>query len=332
MRADGAVPSFMCAAVIDAFGGPERLVLRDLPVPHVGPNDVLIRVDPAGIGPWDLKVRRGDVIEGRFPMVLGFEGSGTVAALGDGVRGFELGDAVYGYAYSTLGGFYAEYATLDAEQVAPLPAALDFREGGALPVAGLTALAGIDDVLAVRPGMSILVFGATGGTGVFAVQFAKRRGARVVATTNGGEGRELLRRLGADEVADTQRDDVVALAHKLAPHGLDGVFAFAGGSALERVFGALRAGATVAHPNGVAAFPATLPDGVTARGFDGRPNPTAFARLNALLDEAPIEIPISAEYSLDDAAEAHRRLERGHVFGKIVLVVDATEDVEEKVA
>jgi NADPH:quinone reductase-like Zn-dependent oxidoreductase len=320
----------MRAVAIDAFGGPEKLVVRDLRVPPVEAHEVLVRVDTAGVGVWDAKVRRGEWADGRerFPLVLGADGSGTIVALGDDVRGLQLGDAVYGYAYGdTKGGFYAEYVVLNAEHVAPMPSSLDYREAGGIGVTALTALAGIDDALSVRDGQTILVHGATGGVGTMAVQFAKRRGARVLATTNGGEGRELLRGLGVDEAIDTHHDDVLAVARRLVPQGVDALLALTGGPVLERCIAAVREGGRIAYPNGV-----PVPDGLTAIPFDGVPNPAAFARLNALIDERPFEVPIAAIYSLDDAAEAHRRLERGHVRGKIVLVADATEDVVEKVA
>jgi|SRR5665213_1323616 len=320
----------MRAAAIDAFGGPEKLAVREVVVPAVAAHEVLVRVDTAGVGTWDAKARRGEWSDGHehFPMVLGADGSGTIATLGEGVRGLQLGDAVYGYAYGDAkGGFYAEYVVLSAEHVAPMPRSLDFREAGGIGVTGLTALAGIDDALNVRDGETILVHGATGGVGPMAVQFAKRRGARVLATANGGEGRELLRSLGVDEVIDTHYDDVLTVARRFAPAGVDALLALAGGPALERAIAAVREGGRIAYPNGV-----PIPDGVAAQAFDGVPNPAAFARLNALIDAQPIQVPIAAIYSLDDAAEAHRRLERGHVRGKIVLVADATEDVVEKVA
>jgi NADPH2:quinone reductase len=330
MRTDGAAPATMRAVAIDAYGGPERLTVHEIPVPAVGRSEVLVRVDTASVGIWDAKARRGQWAGGSdgFPMILGADGSGTIAALGDDVRGLHLGEAVYGFAHGDdKGGFYAEYVVLSAEHVAPMPTSLDFREAGAIPVTALTALAGIDDALGVRAGQTLLVHGATGGVGTMAVQLAKRRGARVIATANGGDGRELLRRLGADEAVDMQHDDVLAAARRMAPDGVDALLALAGGPDLERCIAALRAGGTIAHPNGVAA-----PEGVPARAFDGVPTPQTFARLTATIDAAPIGVPIAATYALDDAAEAHRRLERGHVLGKIVLVADAAEAVEAKVA
>ncbi len=319
----------MRAAVIDGFGGPERLAVRDVVVPPIDSGDVLIAIDTAGVGVWDIKARRGDWAraDDRFPMVLGADGSGTIAALGDGVRGLQLGDAVYGYAYGDRkGGFYAEYVVLRAEHVAPMPPSLDFREAGALGVSGVTALAGID-ALALAPGQTVIVHGATGAVGTVAVQLAKRAGARVVATANGGAGRDLLRRLGADDVVDSQHEDVADAVRRLAPAGADALLALAGGPALERCAAALRDGAAAAYPHGV-----EPPRTVASIAFDGVPDPAAFARLNAIVGASPIEMPIAAMFSLEHAADAHRRLERGHVLGRIVLVVDAREAVEEMVA
>jgi NADPH:quinone reductase len=333
MRAGPPIPATMHAIAIDAFGGPERLAARDLPVPAVGPRDILVRVDTAGVAVSDLKARRGEW-GGRFPMILGADGSGTVAALGEEVGEFVLGEAVYGYQYRRAkGGFYAEYVALGAEHAAPIPPALDFREAGGLALTGLTALAGIDDALDVRPGSALLVHGASGGVGTIAVQFAKRRGARVIATVNGGEARELVRRLGADEVIDTQHDDLATSLRRANVDAVDALLALAGGPALASCIGAVRASGKIAYPNGVV-IPdgAARADGVAVVAFNGVPNAAAFARLNAIVEERPLEVPIAGMYSLDDAAEAHRRLERGHVHGKIVLVVDATEDVVEKVA
>ena len=330
MRTDGAVPGTMRGAAIDAFGGPERLSVHEFVVPMVGRNQVLIRVDTAGVGVWDAKFRRGAWSSGndRFPRILGAECSGTIATLGDDVRGLSVGDAVFAYPYGEPNaGCYAEYVALDAEHVAPMPQSLDFRESGAIPVTGLTALAGIDDALAVRPGETVLVHGAAGGVGTMAVQFAKRRGARVIATAHGGDARELLRRLGVEEAIDTQHEDPYGAARRVVPDGVDALLALVGGPMLQRCVDAVRDGGRIAHPNGV-----TMPDRVDAIAFDGVPNPAAFARLGALVDEGPFDVPIAATYALEDAAEAHRRLERGHVLGKIVLVVDASDEVVQNVA
>jgi len=137
----------------------------------------------------------------------------------------------------------------------------------------------------------------------------------------------LLNKWYFDEAIDTHHEDVLAVVRRIVPEGVAGLLALAAGPGLERCIAAVRDGGTIAYPNGV-----PMPAGLAATAYNGVPNPAAFARLNAIIDANPIEVPIAAMYSLDDGAEAHRRLERGHVLGKIVIVVDVTEDVVEKVA
>jgi NADPH2:quinone reductase len=332
VRTLDAIPITMRACALEGFGGPEKLVPLELPVPRIGPGQILVRVHTAGVGIWDAKARRGEWADGRetFPLVLGADGSGTVAVIGDDVRGLQLGDAVYGYVTGEgKGGFYAEYVAIDGAHLAPLPASLELRDAGGVATTGITALAGIDDVLGVRAGQTVIVHGATGGVGSIAVQFALLRGARVIATARGADGTSFLYRLGVTEAIDVQHDDILAVAQRLAPDGADALLALAGGPALGRALDALRPGARVAYPNGV-----TVParEGLEARAFDGVPSREAFARLNATIDAGPLDVPIGALFALDEAADAHRLLERGHVFGKIVLAVDDIEEDIEKVA
>src|SRR6185503_160689 len=130
---------------------------------------------------------------------LGTDGSGVVAAVGSRVRRFKPGDQVYGYSWmNPKGGFYAEYVAIDADKVAPIPRPLDLKRAGAVPVIGLTALQGIDDALHLKRGENVIVHGASGGVGTMALQFAKLRGARVLATATGKDGAATVRRIGAD--------------------------------------------------------------------------------------------------------------------------------------
>jgi NADPH:quinone reductase len=322
----------MRATALDGFGGPEKLVPRHLPVPAIGPDEVLVRVHTAGVGIWDVKARRGEWATGseHFPLVLGADGSGTVVTAGADVRDLNPGDLVYGYlSGESKGGFYAEYVAVNGDHLAPIPTRLDLRDAGGIATTGITALAGIDDALALRAGDTIIIHGATGGVGSVAVQFAKLRGAHVIATARGADGVQFLRRLGIDDAVDVQHDDVLAFAQQLVPGGADALLAFAGGPGLGRALEALRPGARIAYPNGV-----TIParDGSDARAFDGVPSRAAFARLSATIDAGPFEVPIGALFALDEAADAHRLLERGHVLGKVLLGVDEIEEDIEKVA
>jgi len=311
----------MRAAAIDRFGGPEVLTVHVLPVPALDEGEVLIAVHTAGVGPWDADIREGWYPSGnpRFPLVLGTDGAGTVAAVGAGVRRLAAGDRVYSYSFDNAkGGFYAEYVAVVADKVAPVPDLLDLEHAGAIPTTGLTALQGIDDALRVSSGESVIVLGASGGVGTLALQFAKLRGARVLAIASGGDGAALARRLGADAVIDGRRENIAAAARSFAPDGVDAMLALAGGDAVAIGLDTLRRGGRLAYPNGVEPEPEPR-DGIAIISYDAVAGVSEFERLNRAVEEAKLEVPIAAVFPLEEAAGAHERLAAGHVLGKIVL-------------
>src|SRR3984893_16742000 len=192
-------PKTIRAAAIDRFGGPEVLSIHSLPVPVPDAREVLITVDTAGVGGWDADMREGWSPTGHthFPLVLGTDGSGTIAAAGSLIRRLKVSDRVYAYSFDNpKGGFYAEYVAVLAERVAHIPKRLDLEQAGAIPTTGLTALQGIDDALHKKRGQSVIIHGAAGGVGSLALQFAKLRGARLLATASGEGGLSLARRVG----------------------------------------------------------------------------------------------------------------------------------------
>jgi NADPH:quinone reductase len=315
----------MIAAAIDRFGPPEVLRPRKLPVPGLGPNEVLIAVHAAGIGSWDAAIRSGAYRQGRtrFPVIIGNDGAGVVAAVGSRVRRFAVGQKVYAYSFEApfgKGGFYAAFVAVDASDVAPIPEGLDMAEAGALAATGLTALQGVDDALHVRKGEVVVVLGATGGVGTLALQFARLRGARVIAVASGRDGAALARRLGADLAIDGRRADPAPAIREFAPEGADALLAFAGGRSLTRCMDALRRGGRVAYPNGVEPAPRKR-RGIALASYDAAPGVGEFQRLGHAAEAARLEVPIARTYPLRRAAGAHRRLERGHVLGRLLLHV-----------
>jgi NADPH:quinone reductase len=320
-RQQPTIPAMMKTAAIDRFGPPEVLTPHVLPVPKPGPHEVLIAVQAAGVGIWDAKIRDGTWATGRerFPLVLGTDGSGIVAARGARVRRLQVGDRVWAYEYSNpKGGFYAEYVAVKAEHVATVPRGLDLLEAGAAAVTGLTAHQGIDDQLSVAEGETVLIFGASGAVGTLAVQFAKRRGARVVGTATSVDAMSLVRDLGADGVFSPRSDDGIERLRELAPGGLDAALALAGGAALERCLDLLNTGGRVAYPNGVEPEPQPR-KGIRVAAYDGIAGRTEWAALERAVEEARLRVPIGGVYPLEQAAAAHARVERGHVLGRIVL-------------
>jgi NADPH:quinone reductase len=319
------LPATMHAAAIDRGGGPEVLTLHTLPTPAVGPHELLIALDTVGVASWDASIREKPDVWNKhrpMPLVLGTDGAGTVAAVGAAVQGFKLGDAVYSYSFDNpKGGFYAEYVAVAADHVGHVPTNLGLRDAGAIGTTGLTALQGVDDALHLRPGQVLIIHGAAGGVGTLAIQFAKLRGAKVLASVSGDDGAELARQLGADAVVDGKRGDIVAAAHALAPGGVDAVLALAGGAALERCLDALRPGGLLAFPSGVEPEPKR--EGVHIVSYDAIAQNGGFDRLNQAIGVMKLRVPIAAEFSLADAAKAHERLAAGHVPGKIVLRIHA---------
>lgn len=318
-----AIPTTMKAAAIDHFGGPELLSIHDVPVPEVGPGEILIHVECAGVGSWDPDEREGALAqwmqgEPHFPYVLGSDGAGTVAALGEGADRVRVGDRVYAASFlSPKGGFYAEYAVAKADCVAPVPAGLPIEQAAAMPADGVTALTGLHHVLDVQPGEAVMVFGASGGVGHLAVQLAKRMGARVLAVASGADGVALAERLGADLAVDGKRDDALAAARRFAPGGLDAALVVAPGA--DPALDAVRDGGRVAYPNGVEP-PPTARDGVRLRAFDGDMTRSVLDELNSMIEAGPFEVCVSQTFPLDHAADAHRAI-RAHHVGKLALRV-----------
>ncbi len=313
----------MRAAAIDSFGPPEVLTLHTLPVQKPGPNEVLIALHAAGVGFWDSKIRDGSwaAKTAKFPLVPGSDGAGFIAGVGAQVRGLKVGDRVWVASYENpKGGFYAEYVTVDAGKAALAPEGLSLPEAAAAAVTGLTALQGIDDVLRVRKGETVLIFGASGAVGSLAVQFAKHRGARVIATASGSDADAFVRGLGADEVFDARSGDAASQLRALAPDGLDAALALAGSGTLDECLDLVRPKGRIAYPNGVRPEPKKR-QWVTVSAYNGEAGPDEFERLKRAIDEAGLKVPIAAIFPLEKAAKAHERLEKGHVLGRIVLQV-----------
>lgn len=293
-----------------------------IPVPDIGPDEILIKVESAGVGVWDRLEREGEFAkmfggEPKFPYVLGSDGAGTVVDIGSSVKRIKKGDRVYAYAFmNPKGGFYAEYAVVKAVNASPIPGKLTIKQAGALPVDAITALRGLDEVLRVKKGESVLILGAGGGVGHLAVQLAKRMGARVLAVASGDDGVKLARRLGADMVVEGHRDDVAVAAKEFAPAGLDAVLLTTGGPTASQVLEAVRDGGRVAYPNGVQPVPAR--PGVRIESYDGIPTPALMKKLNRLIEKEPFEVHVARTFTLDQAAEAHRAL-KGHFLGKLAI-------------
>ena len=326
MQTKKAKEKTMRAIALDRFGGPETLKVQTVPVPEPGADEILIRVESAGVGAWDPYEREGGFVEilGRtpeFPYVLGTDGAGTVAAVGKNVKDFKEGDRVYAAELGNpKGGFYAEYAVVKAENASVIPSGLSMEQAAVLPSDGLTALKGLEDVLRLKPDESVMIFGASGGIGHLAVQLAKRLGARVFAVASGEDGVAFAKRLGADAAVDGRSDKVLDLAREFAPDGIDAALVTAGGDATDRALSAIRADGRIAHPNGVMPEP-KAPARVRVDAYDGEGGRKAIDRLNQLIESDPFEVHVHRVFPLEQAAQSQAALEVHHL-GKIALRVD----------
>src|SRR5215212_2382931 len=306
----------MRAVALDRFGGPETLKVQTVPIPEVGADEILIHVESAGVGAWDPFEREGGFVEvlgltPKFPYVLGTDGAGTVAAVGERVYAAALGNP--------KGGFYAEYAVVKADNVSLIPGALKMEQAAVLPSDGLTALRGLEEVLHLQRDESVMIFGASGGIGHLAVQLAKRLGARVFAVASGEDGVSFVKRLGADAAVDGRSDKVLDLAREFAPDGIDAALVTAGGDATDRALSAIRPGGRIAYPNGVMP-PPKAPARVSSDAYDGEGGREAIDRLNQLIEAGPFEVHVHSIFPLEQAAAAQAALEEHHL-GRLACAV-----------
>src|SRR6201996_518264 len=190
------LPKVMKAAVLDTTGPPEAIHIKEVPVPALKSDHVLIALEYVGVGIWDAEQRAGYWGRVTPGTIMGADGSGTIAAVGSHVTTFHVGDRVYSYSYGNgSGGFYAQYVSVPADRVAPVPAHLDMKIAGAMPCIALTAQAGLETLKTAR-GQTLLVFGASGGVGSCAVWLDSEKGATVIGTAR-SDAQEYVRTLGA---------------------------------------------------------------------------------------------------------------------------------------
>jgi NADPH:quinone reductase-like Zn-dependent oxidoreductase len=305
----------MQAVMVHRFGGPEVMQVEEVPTPEPGPDELLVRVLAAGVGPWDARLRRGGWT-GPLPYIPGGEFAGTVMGETGAGAGFADGAPVYGY--PGLTGCYAQYVTCPIEQLAPIPAALRAVEAAGVPIDALTAEQGLTDILEIKAGDRVVITAGAGGLGHFAVQIAHALGAVIVSTAS-PRNHEFVHKLGAAIVID----------HTL-PSWPDQVRDATFGGAERMLVCAeptIRGAARAARDGAVIATPVhakELPDQhrLDWRRYDGLPRGSRLIRMAPWFDDGSLSVHISGKYFFHDAPAAHEVIEKGHTQGKIVLVVD----------
>jgi NADPH:quinone reductase-like Zn-dependent oxidoreductase len=304
----------MKAIRIHEFGGPEVMKYEDVPMPQPGPGEIRIKIIAAGVNPMDWKVRRGLVGSLPLPMIMGLDVAGTVDMLGQGEVTFQPGDEVFAKVPIGKGG-YAEYTVARSTETARKPKSVGFIESAAIPTAGLAAWQSIFDLAGLEKGQSVLIHGAAGGVGTFAVQFAKWKDAYVIGTAS-EKNAEFLKNIGADEVIDykNQRfEDLVS--------NMDVVLDTVGGDTFERSWGVLKPGGFLVTT--VASIPEGEPEkrGVRAKRVMTQSDGKELAQIAEIIDEQKIKPIVTTVLPLTDARKAHEVSESRHARGKIVLRV-----------
>jgi NADPH:quinone reductase-like Zn-dependent oxidoreductase len=310
----------MLAWRVHRFGPPEAMSLERIPRPDPGRSEVLVHVHAAGVGPWDGWIRAGkSALPQPLPLTPGSDLSGTVAALGSGVSGMAVGDEVFGVTNTQFVGAYAEYAVASVGMLAEKPRSLSFAEAASVPVVAVTAWQGLFEHARLEAGQTVVIHGAAGNVGAYAVQLARRAGLRSIATA-GTKDIEYVRSLGADKVFDyhTQHfEDEVKDA--------DAVLDLVGGETQMRSFQVLRPGgrliSAVSQPDQQRA----KDHAITAAFFLVDVTTERLRRIAELIDRGELETCVGAVLPLGDARDAHLMLEgrKPQPKGKIVLDVEA---------
>jgi NADPH:quinone reductase-like Zn-dependent oxidoreductase len=311
----------MMAWRVHEFGPPVVMKFEEVPRPTPGSGEVLVRVEAAGVGPWDAWIRAGkSALPQPLPLTVGSDLSGEIVEVGQGVSDLRAGDQVYGVTNPRFIGAYAEFAVASAAMISIKPHSLSFIQAASVPVIAVTAWQALFDYARLEAGQTVVIHGAAGNVGAFAVQLARRANVRIIATAASNDV-PFLRDLGASTVIDfqTQRFEEQV-------RGADAVIDLVGGETQTRSFQVLRRGgkliSAVSPPDQVIA----ISHGVDAAFFLVNVTSRRLAQIAALLDGGELRTHVGAVLPLRDASDAHLMLEhlRLQPKGKIVLAVRAS--------
>ena len=307
----------MKAVRMHAYGGTEVLKYEDAARPEPADNEILVRVVAAGVNPVDAKVRAGMFKQpgAKLPLVPGYDISGVVEKTGAKATKFKRGDEVYAYLSLERGGAYAEYAVAKESELAAKPKSLSHEEAAAVPLAALTAWQALIEKAKMTEGQTVLIHGGSGGVGSFAVQLAKARGAKVIATASAAN-QDFLKELGADQTIDYRAQKFEEVAKDV-----DVVLDTVAGETLRRSYDVVKKGGFIVSVLEPPAKTELEKRGIRGTVFLVQPNAQQLAEIAQLIDAKKIKPFVSQVFPLTDTAKAHEAIETGHTRGKIVLKV-----------
>ena len=306
----------MKAVVVHEYGGPEMLKYEDAPRPEPKENEMLVRMIAAGVNPVDASIRSGKYAKffgTTLPLIPGYDLAGVVEKTGAKITKFKVGDPIY--AYVMWGGGYAEYASANESEAAAKPKSLTFAEAAAVPLAALTAWQALIDEAKLDKGQTVLIHGGSGGVGSFAIQIAKARGAKVIATAS-TPNQGLLKQLGADVAVDYTKQKFEDVAKDV-----DVVLDSVGRDTLARSYGLLKKGGFIATL--VARLDQAELDkhGIRGASISVKPNADELAEITKLIEAKKIKPVVSLTLPLSDAIKAQEQAATHHTRGKIVLQI-----------
>ena len=306
----------MKAIVIHEYGGPEVLKYEEIPQPEPKDDQLLIRIIAAGVNPVDGMIRSGMFNGNRaFPITLGGDIAGVVEKVGSKITKVKAGDPVFAYVSLDNSGGYAQYALVTEREAAPKPKSLTYVEAAAVPIVAMTAWQALVDNAKLSAGQTVLIHGGSGGVGSFAIQIAKARGAKVIATASTAN-QEFLKQLGADVAIDYTKQKFEDVAKDV-----DVVLDSIGRDTLARSYAVVKKGgiivSLVARPN----QSELEKHGIRGAALSVDPNSEELTEIGKLIDEKKIRVIVSQTFPLSEAMKAQEQVATGHTRGKIVLKV-----------
>jgi len=308
----------MKAVRIHQYGGNDTLSYEDAPLPKIDADDILVRVKAAGVNPVDWKISGGHLkgmIPHKLPLILGWDVSGVVEAVGENVQNFKIGDEVYSRPEIARDGTYAEYIAIKSTEVAKKPTTIDHVHAAGLPLAGLTAYQALFEVSKLTAGQTILIHAAAGGVGSLAVQMAKIAGAYVIGTAS-AKNKDFLLELGVDKAIDYQSEDFATLASDV-----DVVFDTIGGETQETSWKVIKNGGIMVSVVAPPSADKAAEHNVRGEFLFITPNAAQLTEIAKWVDEGKLTNHIEKVFPLHDAAKAFELSQTGRVRGKLILQV-----------
>jgi NADPH:quinone reductase-like Zn-dependent oxidoreductase len=308
----------MKVVVIHSYGGPKVLKIEDVPRPVPKDDEILIQVIAASINPVDVAIRKGylaELIGNKFPLIPGMDAAGVVEEVGVKIHKFKAGDPVYAFFTLAGEGGYAEFVVAKENEIALKPKAVTYAQAAAVPAAGSTAWQVLVETANLSAGQTVLIHGGSGGVGHFAIQIAKARGVKVIATASSAN-QDFLKQMGADECIDytrTKFEDTV--------RDVDVVLDMVGGETLKRSYGVVKRGGTIVSIVDDLDHIALDAHGIHGVAFRSTPNASVLEELARLIDAKKITAVVSQTFPMTEVAKAQDQIATHHTRGKIVLQI-----------